>query len=491
MSANNSVASRLCPDTRKNIAIQAISRSEPIKTLSVKHGVSRKFIYEQKNKAEEAIEVAFTTSEEEEEKVLFHLPVTKSWLSQMILGLVLICHSSYRGVVEIFRDLLSVPISLGTINNRLEAAAEIAGEINESQDLSKIKVGLHDEIFQGSQPVLAGVDAESTYCYLLKGVEHRDRETWGWHLLDVIEQGLNPEYTIADGALGLRAGQKEVMEKVPCHGDIFHVQYQCQALINTLEHQEINATTRRQVLEKEMTVAKQKGKGNRISQKLTQARKKESEIIALNRDIKTLIQWLSHDILELAGPILRERQELFDFIVEELALREKSGGKKVRSLCKTLKNQRNDILAFAGVLDGKLVNISETLNIPLYLVRQMCLLFRKPSTSTAYWQESNHLHQKLSGKFHLLYGAVKEAMKQTPRASSLVENLNSRLRNYFFLRKQIGSSYLNLLQFFLNHRQFLRSRCQDRVNMSPRQLMTGENHPHWLELLGFNRFQRA
>jgi hypothetical protein len=44
--------------------------------------------------------------------------------------------------------------------------------------------GLHDEIFQGTQPVLAGVDAKSTYYYLLKGVEHRDKETWGWHLLD-------------------------------------------------------------------------------------------------------------------------------------------------------------------------------------------------------------------------------------------------------------------------------------------------------------------
>ena len=33
--------------------------------------------------------------------------------------------------------------------------------------------------------MLVGVDAASTYCYLLEGVEHRDEETWGWHLLDV------------------------------------------------------------------------------------------------------------------------------------------------------------------------------------------------------------------------------------------------------------------------------------------------------------------
>lgn len=39
-----------------------------------------------------------------------------------------------------------------------------------------------------------------------------------------------------------------------------------------------------------------------------------------------------------------------------------------------------------------------------------------------------------------------------------VENLNSRLRNYFFLLRQLDTPYLSLLQFFLNHRTFQRSR---------------------------------
>jgi hypothetical protein len=82
-----------------------------------------------------------------------------------------------------------------------------------------------------------------------------------------------------------------------------------------------------------------------------------------------------------------------------------------------------------------------------------------------------------------------DAMKHIPRASSLVENLNSRLRNYFFLRRQLGAPYLNLLQFFLNHRTFLRSHRPERVGKSPKELMTGQSHPHWLELLGFTRFQ--
>ena len=86
-------------------------------------------------------------------------------------------------MVELLGALFDVSISVGTVHNRLEAAATKAAKISQSQDLSGIEVGLHDEIFQSDRPVLVGVDAASTYCYLLEGVEHRDEDTWGWHLL--------------------------------------------------------------------------------------------------------------------------------------------------------------------------------------------------------------------------------------------------------------------------------------------------------------------
>jgi hypothetical protein len=57
------------------------------------------------------------------------------------------------------------------------------------------------------------------------------------------------------------------------------------------------------------------------------------------------------------------------------------------------------------------------------------------------------------------------------------------------LHHQLGQPYLGLLQFFLNHRTFLRSQIAEQVGKSLKELMTGEKHPHWLELLGFQRFQ--
>ncbi len=84
-------------------------------------------------------------------------------------------------------------------------------------------MGLKDEIFQSRLPVLTGIDAFSTYCYLLVGADHRDEDTWGDHLLNADEQGLNPDYSIADAAKGLRAGHEAAWPGKPCHGDVFHI----------------------------------------------------------------------------------------------------------------------------------------------------------------------------------------------------------------------------------------------------------------------------
>lgn len=146
------------------MAILALAGTATITDLAARHNVSRKYVYRQANKASVALDEVFASSAPDD-RVLFELPVTKIWLRQLTLRLTLICHSSYLGVVELMRDLLGMPISEGTVHNVHQAAARQAGSINRSMDLSPIRVGLHDEIFQGSQPVLAGVDAKSTYCY--------------------------------------------------------------------------------------------------------------------------------------------------------------------------------------------------------------------------------------------------------------------------------------------------------------------------------------
>jgi len=233
----------------------------------------------------------------------------------------------------------------------------------------------------------------------------------------------------------------------------------------------------------------QRGPDDELATQLALARQTETQAHELARDIRTLTQWLSHDVLALAGPALATRQMLFDFIVEELARRELEDARRIRPVRVALQNQRGTLLAFAGVLDDKLAGIAQTHAIAEPLVREACLLHRLPTTSPAYWQGWNRLRATMGGKFHTLFAAVSRAMAHTPRSSSLVENLNSRLRTYFTLRRHLGNSYLDLLRFFLNHRRFTRSRRAERNGKSPRELMTGQDHPHWLTLLGLGPLQ--
>src|SRR4051794_14034454 len=198
---------------RKDLAIQALAGSETVSDLAARHGMSRKFVYQQTHKARAALDDAFSATPDE--AVLFELAVTGGWLRQVIVALPLLCRSSYRGVVEFLRDLLGIPVSLGQVHDVLQAATRQASAVNAEPDLSGIRVGLHDEIFQGATPVLAGVDAASTYCYLLAAEQHRDADTWGVHLLDAAERGLRPDYTIADAGRGLRAGQQAAWGDTP------------------------------------------------------------------------------------------------------------------------------------------------------------------------------------------------------------------------------------------------------------------------------------
>jgi hypothetical protein len=68
---------------RKDLAVQALARSAPFSDLSVRHGVSRKFVYQQTRKAGEALGDAILSTTRKEE-VLFELTVTRTWLRQVM-----------------------------------------------------------------------------------------------------------------------------------------------------------------------------------------------------------------------------------------------------------------------------------------------------------------------------------------------------------------------------------------------------------------------
>ena len=97
------------------------------------------------------------------------------------------------------------------------------------------------------------------------------------------------------------------------------------------------------------------------------------------------------------------------------------------------------------------------------------------------------MESELEGRFDEVEDAVLEAMG----TSSMVENLNGRVRKYIENRREIGHGYLDLLRFFLNNKPLIRSARPERKGKTPAEILSGKPHRHWLDLLGFERFQRA
>jgi hypothetical protein len=464
--------------------------------LAREHEVSRKFLYQQARTAQDALNQAFDP-EPDTDKVLYYLPVTKAWLRQLVLALVLVGHSPLRGVVELLRDLFDWHISLGTVHNIVSSAVEPARTINRDCDLAGVRIGAHDEIFQANRPVLVGVDTASTYCYLLSLEDHRDAETWGVRLLELVDQGFAPDATVADAGTGLRAGQALALPEVPCRGDIFHVLRDLEDLAGFLEGRAYDALQQTERCRRQLETARRhdrRGRAKSIASAARQwevARRSSDAAIALADDVRLLVNWLRQDILTVAGPCHAERCALYDFVVAELKSRTPSCPHRLGPIGRKLENQRDDLLAFARVLDEELERLGEELQIPVDLARQVLGTLARDDRDPRRWTEHAALHQRLGGRLHEVQSAVAELAAGTVRASSLVENLNSRLRSYFFLRRHLGPDYLALLQFFLNHRRLERSERPERVGKTPAQLLTGQEHPHWLEMLGYTRFSRA
>jgi len=482
---------------RQEIGIQAIGGYTPISHVADRYGVSRKFVYQQKEKVLCGISQAFNQPVSKDgEKVLFYIPVTKKWLVQVLLALIFICRASYQGVMEFFRDILDYDISKGTVHNVVYEHLQKAKKINLEQNLSDVKKGLHDEIYQAGHPVLVGCCARSTYCYLLKLVESCDANSWGVHLLDLMEkQGLSPDFTVIDGGKAARSGQKDAWPDIPARGDTFHALKPFLELVSYLENRAIDDLKKVEDLNHKIVHPrgkwKEEDKQDELLQKLIEVEEDSKKANLLVDDLTSLYRWLKNDILSLVGPSYTDRQGLLKFVVEQLRLRENMCPHKIGPVRRYLENHSDNLLEFVPTMEVFFYEIAQEFEVALSLVLDVYQLQGLPSSSRERWERYAALRNLLGEKFYWVESVVNKVLEDTVRANSLVENINSRLRTYFTLRRELGNEYLEFLQFFLNHRRFMRSECKERVGKSPKELLTGKSHKHWLEMLGFELFKKA
>jgi hypothetical protein len=485
-------AKTMQPEQRRDMATRVLGGKESASQAARDNQVSRKFVSKQTAKAKQSLDEAFAPASDVPKDFIFWLPVTKSWIKQTTLGLALTCRGSERGIVQFFEEHLNHHVSLGAVHNTLTSAVAAARDQNAVVDLKKVDVAALDEIFQARQPVLVGADAASSYCFLLGLEEHRDSDTWGLRLLELADRGLAPQAGIADFGSRRRAGMAAAFPDVCCRGDVFHALMDLNKAARALANRAYRAIEHRSALErKQATQTRRTGRPNRsLSHRIGRAKGEELAALTLADDVYILSEWLQKDILAVAGPNAAIRRDLYDFVVTELRLRLDGAGTNGKCVGSVLGHHRDDLLAFADQLDHDLAVLAQQCEVESSLLRDLLQHQTGNRNDPGYWQREAELHQRSRGRFYQLQRVIRQLYRRTVRASSVIENLNSRLRSYFFLRRHLGPDYLQLLQFYLNHRPFPRSDRPERKGKSPRELLTGQAHPHWLELLGFQRFER-
>jgi hypothetical protein len=467
---------------RIDLALQSLDGRCCVSRLAQSSHVSRKFVYSQQAKAKGALQSAFDPPSASDPDVLFRLPVTDAWLRQFVLVAVLVGHSSLRGCVEMLGCLLGLPVSLGWVHSVVKDAIARAKPVNDAADLSRVSSAALDEIFQNGKPVLAAVDVGSTYCCLLAQEEHRDGDTWGVRLLELQQrQGFAPAWAIGDAGNGLRSGVSQALPGVPCDADVWHPLRDLGEAVRFLENRAYDAIRAYDRLRR------RPGAG---SEQVEAAGSEQDRAIALADDVALLACWLRGDVLSVAGPSLPRRQELFDFVLEGLTERRASCEHRLGPLCSALSSQGEALLGFFSRLDRDVADLAEYAKVSEAVVREVVAVQEMAETDGRRWRREGALRKQLGQRYEALSEQVEALRGGVVRASSVVENLNSRLRNYFFLRKEIGGGYLDLLRFFLNHRRFPRSEHPQRVGKSPAELLNGQAHAHWLELLGYQRFSQ-
>jgi hypothetical protein len=185
-----------------------------------------------------------------------------------------------------------------------------------------------------------------------------------------------------------------------------------------------------------------------------------------------------------------ERADLFDFIVAEMSSIAAHHPHRIMDIVTSLTNRREVLLDIANTLNTKFMELSNKHDVSLEIIWQICYDTRYALDNPKYVANAWEFQESIGDKYEEIEDEVLIILEETPRCSSMVENFNSRLRPYLDQRKEVTQKRLGLIQFYLNHKPFMRSHHAYLKNKTPAEALTGKPHENWLTLLGYNQFKR-
>lgn len=428
--------------------------------LAREHKVSRKFLYEQREKVEQAMKEALQPQRPGPREQVESLEINRDFLRRAALVMVTAVPGSIRGIQVVMELLFSKHRAIGWISERLQELSVAATNHITANRLEIPVLGEADEIFQGKQPCLTVVDGRSFLALNLSAAQNRDATTWGTTFLELQERGIQFQDIACDGARGIQAGVREAEIMVPLRPDLFHLIQDGHRITRSLEAAAYRAIA---VAEKASRANQeahsiQKRRGRPLKSELTvpEARSQVSHAIThyeawhwLFDEIRQVLEpFDSHGQLNDPG----QAQETIETAAELLLS---------LNLPKVTSFVSKKVLGHLDALLSPLVWLAQSLspwqagldtNTEAFIIWSW--IHRQPFNLSLEKSFPPQLHSAVRGFW--------ETLDLFHRSSSLAESLHSWLRPHFVSHRGMPNWLLPLLQVFWNHHPFQRGKRQGR-----------------------------
>ena len=445
--------------------------------LSREYDVSRKFLYKLQDRTSRAILEALSAKAPGRKANRNVIEIDDSFVKRAIATCLSVVPGTVRTVQLLLDLLFAVHRSTGYISQTAKKIGTEALEYNQGLNLPILALAEADEIFQGHKPCLTLVDGRSFLVLNLSAQDHRDGTTWGNVLLDVQKQGVYLVDVASDGALGIRAGVKEVSLWIPLRPDLFHLIQDAHRVTQRLEKQAygaIHTAERARRAKQEQDMSKRR-KGAPIKVKVERPQAEVEEYMAIEH--LDAWEWLFHEIRQAIEPIdkqghIASAQQARQTVTVALELLASLNNQTIQAFTSQFSDKLDELLAPLEWLEQALAPWREELSPDLEAFIIWAWKHQKELEIT--------VEQVLPDGQHNLVMAFWNALSLFHRSSSLAESLHSWLRPYLQVHRGMPQWLLPLLQSVWNHHVFQRS--SKRQGKSPLELAGLEKVPTLSEL---------
>jgi hypothetical protein len=363
-----------------------------------------------------------------------------------------------------------------TVHRWIQAAGQAAGRVLKHLDAQckvLVLVGCLDEIFFHRRPVLVGVEPASMVWFLGQKADDRTGVTWS----KALQNWTALEYVVADAGTGLQAGIAAVQQQRQKDGqpalenglDVFHTTQETQRVLRLLWNRVEHLWEQAEAASRRVEQAQQQGHDARGAAVAARSAWKKAETAFQHYEHSEAGWKIAHAALQVFRPDgqLNDRrwaQEQIALALPQLSGREWS---KVRGFLQT-----EATWTFLDRLHRQLEEAVPEPERRAELVHLWWLRRQRPRATTlgavggaghvAHLVQQVVCHQR-DANWPVSYQTVARVLRQTVRASSAVECMNSVIRMHQARHRTLTQGLLDLKRLYWNCREFRggkrRGRC--------------------------------